>query len=351
MTTDIAIPRSAAGAWLRSLRRGAFLLVCAAARVIPLAVRRKLLRILIDTAPLGKSAAAQWPRDPRAAVVEAYAACLVEVGEERARELVQTALAKSLNLRSQMLLRWDLAARVQLDYPRAKVKLHIGSPDELSLTTLIEREPWTVRWIERYLAPGHVFYDVGANIGVFSLLAARLHGSPTRVCAFEPAFMNFESLCRNVVANACEELITPLPVALTNRSRVEIFNHAALFAGTSMHTLGAHPGAGKPDQARYRTPVLAMALDDLLRAYQLPMPNHIRIAVDGTELNVLEGAEETLRDPRLLSMLVEVWPQQTPEEQVDSFAFPFGFRRVERHVRANTRAGADIAHLLYLREA
>jgi hypothetical protein len=51
---------------------------------------------------------------------------------------------------------------------------------------------------------------------------------------------------------------------------------------------------------------LSFRVDDLLPEFHIPQPNHIKIDVDGTELSVLKGADQTLSNPALKSLLLEL---------------------------------------------
>ena len=55
----------------------------------------------------------------------------------------------------------------------------------------------------------------------------------------------------------------------------------------------------------YRQPVMTYRLDEVIQAFDLPRPNHLKIDVDGAELGVLQGAPATLRDPGLRSVMIE----------------------------------------------
>jgi FkbM family methyltransferase len=315
-------------------------------------VRRKALRLLVDSLPAQAATPTAlpptpWPREVDTRVADAFAASLIAAGGDRGRELAYTLATRVLSLRQQVLLRWRLATRVQLAYSQANVKLHVGSPDELTMAALAEREPWTARWIERYMAQGHVFYDIAANVGVFSLLAARLYGPPTRVWAFEPAFMNFESLCRNVIANGCEETVTPLPVAVMDRNHLATLDYPELYAPASAQLAVNDPGPDGP--RRYRAAVVALALDDLVTTFRMAVPNHIRVGVNGQAATVLRGAPNTLADPRLLSLLIEIPSLDSTEQQVGQLLSPFGFRVVERHARTDPGPGGGAVILLYVR--
>ena len=65
--------------------------------------------------------------------------------------------------------------------------VEVTNPRELSrIEAYRTKEPATLRWIDRYFAPGDVFYDIGANIGLFSIYAAKKHTGSVRFHAFEP---------------------------------------------------------------------------------------------------------------------------------------------------------------------
>jgi hypothetical protein len=85
-------------------------------------------------------------------------------------------------------------------------------------TNALHNEPGTLRWIHDHVQPGDVFYDVGANIGIFSLLAAHRAGSRGNVLAFEPHVATAETLLQNVVLNGLGEHIDVLSSALHRES-------------------------------------------------------------------------------------------------------------------------------------
>jgi FkbM family methyltransferase len=164
----------------------------------------------------------------------------------------------------------------------------------------VSKEPWTVAWLEDRLRERDVLYDVGANVGVYSLLAAKAAPGPISVLAFEPAPANYAALCENVVLNRAQSLITPLPLVLGESTRTGVLELVDLVAGSGLHRLdGGIPAA-------FRQPVLVFALDDLLDRFPLPPPTLLKLDVDGSEAAVLAGARRTLADPLLRSAIVEV---------------------------------------------
>src|SRR2546423_5415633 len=106
----------------------------------------------------------------------------------------------------------------RLDYDGAEILVGVTSRAEiLSRLRPCAKEPWTVRWLERNLREGDVLYDVGANIGAYSLIADAL-GRGARVVAIEPAYANYAALCDNVLLNGRGDRIVPLPVALAEET-------------------------------------------------------------------------------------------------------------------------------------
>jgi FkbM family methyltransferase len=185
------------------------------------------------------------------------------------------------------------------------------------------KEPWTVEWLERSVRDGDVVYDIGANVGAYALIAARL--ADARVVAFEPASANYEALCGNVVLNGLGERIVPLPVVLAESTRLAELGSADMAAGAT-HSLAADGASG------YRQPVLAFALDELIASFALPQPTLVKLDVDGAEAAVLDGARGTLARPELRSVLVEVDDAQTDavRERIEAAGFGLAARFDER---------------------
>jgi FkbM family methyltransferase len=158
-----------------------------------------------------------------------------------------------------------------------------------------------VRWIEAELADGQVFFDVGANVGVFSLVAACQRPGPAVIYAFEPGCRTFASLCDNIRINECGDLITPVPLPLAARSAVRRFGYKSIEAGQSKHRM-----LGDDASHRHVQYVLATTLDDIIAMYGLRPPTHMKIDVDGGELDVLDGAVAALASPDLRSVVIEM---------------------------------------------
>jgi FkbM family methyltransferase len=133
------------------------------------------------------------------------------------------------------------------------------------------------------LAHCELVVDVGANVGLFTLLALR-HGR--RVVAVEPSPGNLALLYRNVVLDGVEEDLEIFPIALAARPGL-----GPLYGGGPGASLLRGWGSVK---APYETVVPLNTLDNVVRARRARML--IKVDVEGSEWSVLQGASETLDD-------------------------------------------------------
>jgi FkbM family methyltransferase len=223
---------------------------------------------------------------------------------------------------------------VTLDYTGATIRM---KPSTRTIARLrlhpVAKEPWTVSWIERNLRSGDVLYDIGANVGDYALIAAKV-APGSRVVAFEPGAANFATLCENIVLNDVAESVIPLPVVLGEASRMGTLGYSRLEAGSAKHALDDH------ESSAYVQPVLVSALDDLVAHYGLPAPTLVKLDVDGAEAAVLAGARAILERPELRSVIVEVETANTAAvlEQLKAFEL------VERF---DTRDGVPLPDVWY----
>jgi FkbM family methyltransferase len=162
------------------------------------------------------------------------------------------------------------------------------------------KEPFTVAWLERSLRDGDVLYDVGANVGSYSLIAASV-APGARVVAFEPSFASFAVLCSNIALNGLDERIVPVPVPLGAATELGSLKYWSMGPGS-----GVVEGRVRADRPRYEQPALVFRLDDLVASFGLPSPTHLKLDVDGFELEVLAGAPETLAAPGLRTVMLEL---------------------------------------------
>jgi FkbM family methyltransferase len=157
------------------------------------------------------------------------------------------------------------------------------------------KEPETLEWIKDF-ADGDTFFDIGANVGVYSLYCAAVHRW-CKVFAFEPDAKNFARLQENIEANAYANIVAA-QYAVSDRPGVGVFAEASPIIGSSG---GQYDQGLCNGQAHYH--VSAVTVDILADLYG--PPQHVKIDIDGQEARVVRGMRNILKDPRLKSVLVE----------------------------------------------
>ena len=171
--------------------------------------------------------------------------------------------------------------------------------------TFSTKEPETLEWIDRYGGDG-VFYDIGANIGLYSIYYAKVHAGT--VYAFEPSVLNLGLLAKNISINDLADRVVIVPNPLTSANQVAQFHLSMLDEGGSMSTFGVetgHDGQALATKLAYAT--TGMTLDFMIDQGLVPQPPEmIKIDVDGIEHLVLRGSEKVLAMTSLATVLVEV---------------------------------------------
>jgi FkbM family methyltransferase len=172
--------------------------------------------------------------------------------------------------------------------------------------SVLSKEPDTIRWIDSFKDDA-IFWDIGANVGVFSLYAAIRR--PVTVLSFEPSAANYYVLARNIQLNGLCDRVRAYSVALSARTELAALNLASPSLGMSLSHFGL-PGEQSPyAETQPQTAnhgAIGFSIDEFVARFNPPFPTHIKIDVDGIELPILEGAHDLLRDPRLESLIVEL---------------------------------------------
>lgn len=200
-------------------------------------------------------------------------------------------------------------------FKRSVVVEHEGCQFELKTSTSHEvhraltfasKEPETLRWIDgfREFGDGVVIFDVGANIGIYSLYAAAKYPN-ARILAFEPDSQSFSSLCLNVSVNNFN--IAPYSFAISDKSGIDLLHVSILLPGAGASALGEnYTFINKESGKTFKQGVFHTSLDDLVYEQGMPIPNYIKIDVDGIEHKILEGATRVLKSNDCVGVLVEV---------------------------------------------
>jgi len=178
-----------------------------------------------------------------------------------------------------------------------------GKLPEYRAQTLLTKEPETIEWIDTF-KKDDVLWDIGANVGVYSLYAAI---KKLRVLAFEPSPSNYFVLSRNIEINRMDDRISAYCIAFNDGTKLDMFFMENTELGGALNSFGeAIDFQGKPFVASLKQAMIGFSVDDFIKQFNPPFPNHIKIDVDGIEDKIVNGSKETLADSRLKSVLVEL---------------------------------------------
>lgn len=246
-------------------------------------------------------------------------------------------------------LRWQLATRL-LPFP-------VAVPFVNGLQLLMQRgmtgatgnfycglhEPHDMGFVLHFLRPGDVFFDIGANVGSYSLLAAAT--GVTEVHGFEPSPSTMAAYLCNIRLNGLDHTIHAHAVALGEAEGEVAFTRGA---DTTNHVVAAGEMPGDVETVPVRQ----------LDAYFQPGRSaFIKMDVEGFEPVVLAGATRTLRAPGLLGLLLEDngsnqrYPQRTPIADIlrEHGFMPFDYDAITRTLSPCTTLRGD-GNVLFLRD-
>ena len=168
--------------------------------------------------------------------------------------------------------------------------------------TFSQKEPETLEWIDN-IEDGSVLWDIGANVGLYSIYAAKYRG--LRVYGFEPSVFNLELLGRNCAINNVVDRVTIIPLALSDQTGVNTMRHSSTGWGGALSSFGVSFGAdGNEFNSKIEYTTFGVSADEFIAKHDLPNPDYIKIDVDGIEHLVLAGAKKTILSAK--SILIEI---------------------------------------------
>lgn len=250
----------------------------------------------------------------------------------KALDIFATLIRKSL-----MLLGSDMQVRAQASLvesltPTCSILIEKGEnlffhcPGDLLVLRarwLLTKEPDTIAWINNFEREA-VLWDIGANVGSFSLYAAVRKGS--RVLAFEPAAFNFHILTKNVELNKLSDSIDAYCIAFAEVCKVGHLFMSSTVTGSALHNFDEEVDQyGRPFLPVFKQAALSYTIDEFIDRFDVPFPAYIKIDVDGIEGKILYGARRTLADPRLRSIYVELDTSQDSYSDLIIFLEQLGF--------------------------
>ena len=181
--------------------------------------------------------------------------------------------------------------------------------------TYSKKEPDTLDWLDRF-EPGSCYFDIGANIGQYSLYPAKKFGESVQVFAFEPQSNNYYALNKNIYLNTLSNQILSYCVAVSGKSEFSKLYIPKFIPGGNRSQFGHEDLENMKMAATHIQGMFGVTLDDLCEKWGFPYPNYLKIDVDGIEIPILEGAPNVLANPALKSVIIELGTDAEREKAI-----------------------------------
>lgn len=206
------------------------------------------------------------------------------------KDQLSTKIIRS-RLKSQYIIKEILGSRMELD-----LKEDTGISYELFKTGI--REPYITKALQEEIKPGDVILDIGANIGYYALLEARLVGEKGKVYAIEPVPNNMELLRRNIKLNDYSNIET-FQLAIGSENKVD-----SIYISRKCNWSSMLKSKRNDSDIIKKIPVQVITLDNFLE--DKLSPDLIRMDVEGYETEIIKGMKELLSSGKPLKLLIEV---------------------------------------------
>lgn len=159
-------------------------------------------------------------------------------------------------------------------------------------------EELTTEVFKTVIKEGDIVVDLGANLGYFTLLAAKLVGSKGKVYAFEPEPINYSLLLKNIELNGYDNVVAEHKAVSNESGKVKFF--------LDKTHIGAHTIYQTSENGEF-IEVESVALDDYFKDKKHPI-NVIKMDIEGAEMAALSRMDRIIRENQNLKMFVEFYP-------------------------------------------
>lgn len=195
----------------------------------------------------------------------------------------------------------DKFIRLHLKSTFAKVNQHkmfLDSKDSLNLSLFGTYEPLETKIVKKEIEQGNIVLDIGANIGYYTLIFAKLVGENGKVYAFEPDPTNYSLLKKNIKINGYKNVVL-LQKAVSNKTgKINLY--------LSDDNNGDHRIYNSHDK-RHSLKIEVVRLDDYFKDYQGKI-DFIKMDIQGAECIAVHGMPLLLKKNKNIKLITEFWP-------------------------------------------
>lgn len=204
--------------------------------------------------------------------------------------------------------------------------------------TFYVEEPETIKWLDD-LNESDVLWDVGANVGLYSIYAAKISGCK-KVYAFEPEAQNYSLLVENIAVNNAGSICMPVSIAISEKSGLGYLKikyltkggaHNLFLQESDSYVPSSMEAVGNVQNFEIEQLTPGFSLDDLLLEHKLMSPTCIKIDVDGIEPLIIKGGENFFRAESLKKIIIEIDERSKESLEIPEVLIKKNFKLLSKH--------------------
>jgi FkbM family methyltransferase len=257
-------------------------------------------------------------------------------------------LGLNSNNRFAIEVRQKLHSRIKVDLGGGRSALFKSDHGRLlwRAKSLFDEERMIIDWINGFKSDD-VFYDIGANVGMYSVYSAIVH-QKLRVFSFEPELNNVQVLYENLFMNRILDRCAIVPLAADCDTGLETFFVREFTQGGAFNNVGGEPPYNINKEKSFNMQCLTICVDDFIKLYNAPVPTKIKIDVDGNEPKVLAGMKNTLLKAK--EVYIELDVSMKEHEHVFQFFQELGYV-LELKENSDLIHNKDMSNYLFINKA
>jgi len=168
---------------------------------------------------------------------------------------------------------------------------------------ILTQEPETIAWLNTF-GKGTKLWDVGANVGIYSLYASLIRGFS--VVAFEPEAANFYLLNKNIRANPTADIVA-YPFSIMDKPKISKLYLDRDMLGWACNSFGAPVSPFLEDKpVAFSQGSVAFTAEQLIRTEHFATPDLAKVDVDGFEHCVIDGMDSLIQNKAIRSLMIEI---------------------------------------------
>lgn len=220
----------------------------------------------------------------------------------------------------------DLSGEIQTKRGALKILSHRGKNMAAAVSGFETDEPEMLNWIDSFKT-GETFWDIGANIGVFTMYAAQR--KDLNILAFEPNGLNFGITIEHLVLNKLDQYAQVYCIAFAQKTEIGHLVCSDSEVGQAGNNLIEEDGTSitRENANTFRQAVPVYSIDDFVKSFNLTIPHHVKLDVDGLEHIILRGGPQTLS--QIKSLMIEIEGNDARKKELLDLILATGLKEMD----------------------